>query len=269
MRTLLNDDCVATGVSYPKGGSRYNNAEINLDGIANVADSLAAIKRLVFEDGVLTMKELIDAVRDDFQDREGLRQRLLNRAPKFGNDDNYVDEIAARAHKHAMEILAEQPSIRGGHCVGTPTVGMTGPSQVNAVGSASPDGRRRADPVVDSIGPSQGRDRNGPTAMLNSVSKLDMSGAVCGATLNIKFHPSMLASEKGPGLLYSLLEGYFNKGGINAQLHVVDDAVLKAAQQEPEKYKDLVVRVAGYNANFVDLPRNIQNDIIARTAQTG
>ena len=153
--------------------------------------------------------------------------------------------------------------------MGTPTVGMTGTAQINVVGSASPDGRHREDPVVDSIGPSQGRDRNGPTAMLNSVSKLDMIDAVCGATLNIKFHPTMLANENGPGLLYSLLEGYFNKGGINAQLHVVDDAVLKAAQLEPEKYKDLVVRVAGYNANFVDLAKNIQDDIIARTAQTG
>ncbi|MFC1735329.1 pyruvate formate lyase family protein [Candidatus Hydrogenedentota bacterium] len=266
LRSLLNDDCVKTGVSFAKGGSRYNNSEINTDGIANTVDSLMVIKMLVFDKKMLTLSELVDAIKADFEGHEDLRQTIINHVPKFGNDDDYVDEIGVRVNDHVMEVLAEQKLLRGGHCVATPIVGMGVQWYRDQIGSASPDGRRASDPLVDSIGPAQGRDRNGPTAMLNSVTKLNVDLAVCGVTLNMKFHPSVVTGEGGADIIENLVSAYFAKGGMHIQPAVVDDEVLKEAQLDPEKHRDLVVRVAGYNATFVDLSRHIQDEIISRTA---
>ncbi len=266
LRTLLTDDCVKRGVSFLKGGVRYNNAEITIDAVATVADSLTAIKKAVFDQRRIPLPELVEAVKTDFRGREDLRLFLLNRMPKYGNDDNRADEMAAKVFEHISEKLSRIPTIRGGRWVATPNLGMTALTVRDRVGSATPDGRHVKDPLGDSIGPAQGRDRNGPTAMINSVTKLDMGRAIIGGIMNMKFHPSVVAGEGGPDVLLALLSTYFAKGGLHAQLNVVSNEILLEAQREPEQYRDLVVRVAGYSANFVDLPRPVQDDIIQRTA---
>jgi formate C-acetyltransferase len=266
VRTLLTDDCVERGLSLTRGGARYNNSEVFIDAVSTTADSLTAIKKVVFEEKRVALPELVEALRTDFQDREDLRLYLLNRIPKYGNDDDSADEMAAKVFSHISEKLARIPTVRGGRWVATPNVGMGTLTNAESVGSASPDGRHATDPLGDSLGPAQGRDRNGPTAMINSVTKLDTHRAIIGGIVNMKFHPTMVAGEGGPDVMSNLLSTYFAKGGLYAQLNVVDDETLLEAQHNPERHRDLVVRVAGYSANFVDLPRSVQDDIIHRTA---
>jgi len=268
VRTLLTDDCVERGLSLTRGGARYNNSEVFIDAVSTTADSLTAIKKVVFEEKRVALPELVQALTTDFQDREDLRLYLLNRIPKYGNDDDAADEMTAKVFSHISEKLARIPTVRGGRWVATPNVGMGALTNVERLGSASPDGRHAADPLGDSLGPAQGRDRNGPTAMINSVTKLDTRRAIIGGIVNMKFHPTMVAGETGLHVMSNLLSTYFAKGGLHAQLNVVNDETLLEAQRNPERHRDLVVRVAGYSANFVDLPRSVQDDIIQRTAVT-
>ena len=266
VRTLLTDDCVERGLSFTKGGARYNNSEVLVDAVSTVADSLTAVKQAVFEEERVTLADLVDAVKTDFRGREGLRLYLLNRIPKYGNDDDSADEMAVRVFNHISEKLARIPTVRGGRWVATPNVGMGALTNVERLGSATPDGRHAADPLGDSLGPAQGRDTNGPSAMINSVTKLDMHQAIIGGILNMKFHPTLVAGEGGTDVLMDILSTYFAKGGLHAQLNVVSNETLLEAQEHPERYRDLVVRVAGYSATFVDLPKHVQDDIIQRNS---
>jgi len=266
LRTLLTDDCVERGLSFTRGGARYNNSEVVIDAVSTTADSLTAIKKAVFEEKRVTLPELVEALKTDFRDREDLRLYLLNKIPKYGNDNAEADDMAARVLSHISEKLARIPTVRGGRWVATPNVGMGALTEAASVGSATADGRHAADPLGDSLGPSQGRDTTGPTAMINSVTKLNLRGAIIGGILNMKFHPTMVSGDAGPDMMLNILTTYFAKGGLHVQLNVLSEETLREAQKHPERHRDLVVRVAGYSANFVDLPTHVQDDIIQRTA---
>ncbi len=269
--SALTDDCIEKGIDITAGGARYNSTGVCGYGMANVGDSLAAIKKLVFEEGKLTLKDILDGMSANFEGKEALRQMLLNEVPKYGNDDDYVDSIVVGVCRHFCEELEPYRNPRGGkyhaHLF----------SFVAAVGGgtstgALPDGRLAGEPVANSLAPQQGRDRNGITAFLKSVSKIDQTLAAAGTSLIFDLHPSILSGGNGSdgvAKLESLLTTYLDLGGGHVECNIVDEQVLRAAQEEPEKYRNLSVRVAGYSAYFVNLSREMQEHIIQKTKNRG
>ena len=233
-------------------------------GPTNVADSLAAIKKVVFEDQKITMAQLIEALDHNWEGYEEIRQMML-RAAKYGNDDDYADEIAARVHHRTSEVMAEFTDRFGNPCRGDGS-GVSGTYGLALHTPATPDGRRTGDPFSDAtLSPSQGRDGRGPTAVLNSAAKIDTCKTY-NHLLNQKFLPSMLEGDMKP-IFVSYLRTWGDLGISHIQFNVIDRETLLAAQKNPEKYPDLIVRVAGYSAYFVDLSKGLQDSIIARTEQ--
>jgi formate C-acetyltransferase len=264
--SLVIHDCIENGRDVTAGGAHYNFSGPQGVQIANVADSLAAVRQAVFEERWLSAGELLDALRRDFEGHELLRQRLIYRVPKYGNDDDRVDGYAARWADRYSELVGRYPTIRGGaYQPGFYTVSAHVPMGANV--GATPDGRRAGTPLADGgLSPSAGRDRRGATAVLRSVSKLNLELASNGTLLNMKFLPSFFA---GPGALDKfvvLLRGFCRLKIPHVQFNVVSAETLRAAQAEPEAYRHLVVRVAGYSAYFTELDRQLQDEIIARTA---
>jgi formate C-acetyltransferase len=262
------DDCIARGKAVEEGGAVYNFSGPQGVGVANMADSLAAIKKLVFEDKTLTMAQLKNAVDKNFEGTEGesVRQMLLNRAPKYGNDVEYVDRIAREATLVYCKEVDRYHNPRGGQFQ-PGLYPVSGNVSTGAVMGATPDGRKAHTPVADGVSPTGGADKSGPTATVMSVAKLDHAEASNGTLLNMKFHPTALKGEKGLDDLITVTEGLFTHGGSHVQYNVVSKETLLAAQEDPEEYKSLVVRVAGYSAFFTVLDRSVQNDIISRTEQ--
>ena len=262
------DDCIGRGKAVEEGGAVYNFSGPQGVGVANLADSLAAIKKLVYEDRVLSMAQLKKAVDSDFAGAEGesVRQMLLNRAPKYGNDIDYVDRIAREATLVYCKEVDRYHCPRGGQFQ-PGLYPVSGNVSTGAAMGATPDGRKAHAPVADGVSPSGGADRGGPTATVLSVAKLDHAEASNGTLLNMKFHPTALKGDKGLDDLISVTEGLFTHGGSHVQYNVVSKETLLAAQENPEEYKSLVVRVAGYSAFFTVLDRSVQNDIISRTEQ--
>ncbi len=262
----LVDDCIAEGKSLQEGGAHYNFTGPQGVGVANAGDSLAAIKKLVFDDKAVTLAELREALDTDFEGRESLRQMLVNRAPKYGNDDEYADEIAKEAALIYCNEVNRYTNPRGGQF----QPGLY-PASANVplgwVVAATPDGRHAWTPVADGVSPISGYDTSGPTASVLSVAKLDHHIASNGTLLNQKFHPTALAGDHGLDNLISVTETYFRNGGFHVQYNVVSRETLEDAQAHPENYKSLVVRVAGYSAFFTALDKTLQDDIIARTEQ--
>jgi formate C-acetyltransferase len=233
-------------------------------GPTNVADSLAAIQKVIFEDRKITMARLIEALDHNWEGYEEVRQMML-RAPKYGNDDEYADQIAARIHHRTSEALAEFTDRFGNPCRGDGS-GVSGTYGLALHTPATPDGRRAGDPFSDAtLSPSQGRDTRGPTAVLNSAAKID-TRKTYNHLLNQKFLPSMLEGEMKP-IFVSYLRTWGDLGISHIQFNVIDRETLLAAQKNPERYSDLIVRVAGYSAYFVDLSKGLQDSIIARTEQ--
>ena len=233
-------------------------------GPTNVADSLAAIQKAVFEDRKITMARLIEALDHNWEGFEEVRQMML-RAPKYGNDDDYADQIAARVHHRTSEVLAEFRDRFGNPCRGDGS-GVSGTYGLALHTPATPDGRRTGDPFSDAtLSPSQGRDTRGPTAVLKSAAKVD-TRKTYNHLLNQKFLPSMLEGEMKP-IFVSYLRTWGDLGISHIQFNVIDRETLLAAQKNPERYSDLIVRVAGYSAYFVDLSKGLQDSIIARTEQ--
>ncbi len=263
----LVEDCIAEGRSLQEGGAHYNFTGPQGVGVANAGDSLAAIKKLVFDDKKLTADELCEALETDFEGKEDLRQMLLNRAPKYGNDNDYADEIAKEAALIYCNEVNRYTNPRGGKF----QPGLY-PASANvplgSVVTATPDGRKAWTPLADGVSPISGCDTCGPTASVLSVAKLDHEIASNGTLLNQKFHPSAIEGEKGLENLKSITETYFQNGGFHVQYNVISRETLEDAQSNPEEYKGLVVRVAGYSAFFTALDESLQNDIIARTEQT-
>ncbi|NPV68283.1 MAG: glycyl radical protein [Anaerolineae bacterium] len=262
--SLLIDDCIATGKDYHDGGARYNTSYIQGVGLGSITDSLAALKYHVFEQRTFSMDALLAILAEDFEGHQRERQLLLNRTPKYGNDDDYADAIMVRVFEAYFNAIDGRPNTRGGrYCIDLlPT---TCHVYFGSVIGALPDGRRAWQPLSEGISPVQGMDRHGPTAVLRSAAKMDHV-RTGGTLLNQRFTPQVLASDDDLDKLVQLVRTYFRMDGHHIQFNVVDSATLRDAQQHPEQYRDLIVRVAGYSDYFCDLGRALQDEIIARTA---
>jgi formate C-acetyltransferase len=260
---VLIDDCVEKGVDYNAGGARYNNTFIQAVGIGSVTDSLAAMQQVVYDDRTLTLAELVSILESDFEGGEPLRQRLVHRMPKFGNDDDRADRLMVRTFDALLELIDGRPDARGGK-YRLEMLPTTSHVYFGSVTGATPDGRRAGQPLSEGISPVQGADRLGPTAVLRSAAKMDHV-KTGGTLLNMKFTPSLLEGEDGIQTLGHLVRGYFRLDGHHMQFNVVRAETLREAQRSPEEHRDLIVRVAGYSDYFCDLSAELQEEIIART----
>jgi choline trimethylamine-lyase len=261
----LYDECVRKGIDFACGGTApHNTFAFWVSGAPNVGDSLAAIKEAVFEDKSITMPELIEALNKNFEGEEKLLQ-ILKKAPKFGNDDEYVDSIVNEVLTHAGNEAAKYVSATGAKSnLGAGTVTASLP--LGYMVGALPDGRKAGEPLAEGgISPYQGRNLSGPTATMNSIAKLDHLKLTGGSVLNMRFNPDSLKDTGKLRKFVTLLRTYFETGGYHVQFNIVDSNTLKEAQKHPAQYRDLLVRVATYSAYFVDLPAELQNDLIART----
>ena len=261
--SLFIDDCAANGKDYNDGGARYNTNYIQGVGLGTATDSLAAIKYSVFDNRIITMDELLKALKADFRGYEALRQRLVNKTPKYGNDDDYADGITKAIFEAYYESIDGKPTAKGG-CYRINFLPTTVHIYFGKSVGATPDGRKAGEPVSEGVSPVQGADRKGPTAVIKSVSKIDHA-RTGGTLLNQKFTPHLLADEDGLDKLGSLIRTYFRLDGHHIQFNVISSETLRDAQKHPEKYRDLIIRVAGYSDYFVDLSPELQNEIIKRT----
>ncbi len=261
--SLLIDDCITTGRDYHDGGARYNTSYIQGVGLGTLTDALCALKYHVFDQATLTIEAMLEALRADFDGHARVQQLFLNQTPKYGNDDDYADDVMVAAFNAYFDVVDGRPNTRGGtyHIDLLPT---TCHVYFGSVIGATPDGRRAGRPLSEGISPVQGADRHGPTAVIKSVAKIDHA-RTGGTLLNQKFTPQLLQDEAGLEGLVHLVRTYFRLDGHHVQFNVVDAATLRAAQQNPEQYRDLIVRVAGYSDYFCDLNRALQDEIIART----
>ena len=261
--SLFIDDCITRGRDYYSGGARYNTTYIQCTGLGTITDCLSTLKKHVFEDKKFTMDELLHAVANNFEGNEKMRQFIMNRTPFFGNDDDYADSIAVKVYNDLVTAIEGHPNTRGGKT----QLNMLSTTCHNYFGSvcgASVNGRLAHFAISDGTSPAHGADTNGPTAVIKSLGKLDqtLSG---GTLLNVRFVPSILKREEDLRKLVSLIRAYFNMGGHHIQFNIVDTQTLLDAQQQPDDYKDLLVRVAGYSDYFNDMTEQLQNEIIART----
>lgn len=274
--SLLTDDCIARGKDYHSGGARYNTTYIQGVGVGTMTDELSAIKKHVYEDRTLSkvpgdvrsgMSALLELLSVDFAGHERERQMLLNRTPRYGNDDDAADDLMLRVFEAYFNAVDGRKNLRGGeyHVNLLPT---TCHVYFGSVTGATPDGRKAWTPLSEGVSPVQGADRNGPTAAARSVAKMDHV-RTGGTLLNQKFTPQVLANDEGLDKLVQLVRGYFKLDGHHIQFNVVDVETLRAAQQNPEQYRSLIVRVAGYSDYFCDLSKTLQDEIIARTGHEG
>ena len=274
--STLTQDCIGRGKTIKEGGAVYDFISGLQIGIANMADSLAAIKKLVVEEKKITPQQLWDALQDDFMSEENqkIQSMLINEAPKYGNDDDYVDQLVVEAYDSYINEIKKYPSTRyqrgpvGG-------IRYAGTSSISAnVGQgygtmATPDGRKAHTPLAEGCSPAHAMDKNGPTAVFKTVSKLPTHEITGGVLLNQKVTPQMLATEENKEKLEMIIKTFFNRlHGYHVQYNVVSRETLIDAQKNPEKHRDLIVRVAGYSAFFNVLSRATQDDIIERTEQT-
>lgn len=261
--SVIIDDCIAKATDYNAGGARYNTNYIQGVGLGSIADALAAIRALVFQRKLLTMPQLLTALATDFNGDPALQQLLLNKAPKYGNDDNAADQLAAQVFQIFYQAVDGRPTVKGGR-YRINMLPTTCHVYFGAMTGATADGRNAGKPFSEGISPVQGADRLGPTAVLRSAAKIDHL-KTGGTLLNQKFTPAILAGEAGLQKLMALVRTYFRLDGHHIQFNVVDRTTLLAAQLDPQKHRDLIVRVAGYSDYFCDLSKELQDEIIART----
>jgi formate C-acetyltransferase len=263
--SLLIDDCIAHGKDYHDGGARYNTTYIQGVGLGSITDAMSSIKYHVYDQQTLSMAELLNVLHADFVGHEQVRQMLLNKTPRYGNDDDYADRLMTRIFDVYFAAVDGRPNTKGGvyHINLLPT---TVHVYFGKVTGATADGRRAGTPLSEGVSPVQGADRRGPTAVIRSVAKMDHA-RTGGTLLNQKLTPQLLRSDDGLDRLVQLIRSYFQLDGHHIQFNVVDAATLIAAQRQPEQYRDLIVRVAGYSDYFCDLGKALQDEIIARTEQ--
>ena len=261
--SILIDDCIRNGRDYADGGARYNTNYIQGVGIGTLADCLSAVRTHVFETHAVDMEELMRTMEQNFEGNERLRQLMLNRTPRYGNDDDRADDLMREGFEMFYEAVNGRPNTKQG-VYRIQMLPTTCHVYFGSVTGATPDGRLSGMPVSEGISPVQGADRTGPTAVLRSAAKMDHV-RTGGTLLNQKFTPDLLAGEEGIEDLTRLVRSYFTMGGHHIQFNVVDAATLRAAQQHPEQHRDLIVRVAGYSDYFCDLGKTLQDEIIART----
>ncbi len=253
------------GRDYNSGGPLYNTTYIMGVAPATCTDSLAALKYHVFERKTVTMEDLLEALAYNFEGREKLRLLLWNKTPKFGNDDDYADAILMDVFNAFFDEVDGRQNTKGG-CYRVNYLSTTCHVYFGSMTGATPDGRRAWESLSDGISPVQGADHHGPTAVVKSAAKMDHA-RTGGTLLNQKFTPQLLKGEDGIENVAQLVRSYFRLGGHHIQFNVVTEATLRAAQANPEKYRDLIVRVAGYSDYFCDLTRALQEEIIMRTEQ--
>ncbi len=262
--SIFMDDCMERGLDCTWGGCRYNEYGGTATGLATVADSLTAIKYMCFDKKICTTRELYDAVMANWEGYEDLQAQIIKEVPHFGNGDPYADEMMDWVTNAYYEMCQGISSKRAKIF----RAGLYGASDHVAQGYvtwATPDGRVLGQPIADGASPCQGRDINGPTAVLSSANTYDHSKFMDGMALNIRIHPSALSRQDGIDKLRDMTKAYLDAGGMEVQYNVVSTEDMKAAQEDPEKYRDMVVRIAGYSAYFVELSRDQQNDLITRT----
>ena len=261
--SALIEDCIEKGICREEGGAHYNfNTGSVASGSTDAGDSLTAIKKLIFEDKKITMDQLCDALDSNFEGYDELLQMLL-KAPKFGNDDDYADEQVAWVLHQWVSEFEKMKNLRGGHCSpgGSP---MWSYIPLGAVVGALPSGRLAGEPLADAASPSAGKDVNGPTAVLKSMGKIDNVEITGGVVLNMRIDPAVFKDEDVKRLA-DLIRAFIDQKIYHIQINAVSSDTLKAAQKEPEKYRDLMIKVAGYNAFFTQLGKPLQDSIIART----
>ncbi len=273
--STLTEDCIGRGKTIKEGGAIYDFISGLQVGIANMADSLAAIKKLVFEEKKITPSQLWNALEDDFTSEENqkIQRMLINNAPKYGNDDDYVDNLIVEAYQSYIDEMKKYPNTRYGR---GPIGGIryAGTSSISAnVGQglttlATPDGRKARTPLAEGCSPAHAMDKCGPTAVFKTVSKLPTHEITGGVLLNQKVTPAMLSTEENKTKLEMIIRTFFNRlDGYHVQYNVIDKETMLDAQIHPEQHRDLIVRVAGYSAFFNALSRATQDDIIGRTEQ--
>ena len=265
--SVMTEDCIGSRKDVMAGGARYTGVGFNLGGIGTAVDALAAIRDVVYDKNMVTLEACMEILDDDFEDSEQIQRYLSARAPKYGNDQSRewdVDQIAFRLEKRVSDTLKEYRNYWGGpYRLGLYTVEDHAIMGMHT--GATADGRKSGESLSNSSGASQGKDKHGPTALINSVTNFPMEEVGNGMVLDVKFTPSLLEEETGKRALRSLIGTYFHKGGMEMQISVVSGETLRAAQEHPENYADLIVRVSGFSAYFCSLRKATQDEIIKRT----
>jgi formate C-acetyltransferase len=263
MLSISMEGCMEKGLDCGSGGCKYNSYGGTATGLATIADSLAAIKYLCFDKKTVSTRELYDAFISNWEGHEPLRQRVLSEAPHYGNGDPYADDelkwVCDLYYDQCKQCYSERSKVY--------KAGMYGAADHVQQGEwswATPDGRKTGEPIADAISPAQSRDKNGPTAVFSSACCFDHTKFMDGMALNLRMHPSVVSNDEGVKKLRDVTKAYFKNGGLECQYNIVDTDTLRKAQQTPSDYRDLVVRIAGYSAYFIELGRDLQNDIIAR-----
>lgn len=261
--SVVIEDCIKKGKDYYDGGPRYNTNYIQCTGLGTVTDSLSAIKKHVFENKTFSMDRLLNAVTNNFEGDELLRQTILNKTPFWGNDDVYADDIAVRVYNDLINTIEGKPNIKG-EAFHLNMLSTTCHIYFGKVLGATPNGRLAGKSISDGTSPSHGADTHGPSSVIKSLAKLDQTKSG-GTLLNLRFLPSLLKKDEDIKKLGKLIRSYFSLGGHHVQFNIVDTATLLAAQETPEDYKDLLVRMAGYSDYFNDMNADLQQEVIERT----
>ena len=261
--SAIIDGCLEKGKDYTEGGAIYNFSSITAYGFATLVDSLYNIKKVIYEEKLMTMPELIQILNSNFKGQEELRQKLINKYNKWGNDNEDIDQLANKMWDLFCSEVVKHKCIRNG-CYNPGAYSMGVHVIEGFFTKASADGRKTMQALSNSLSPVNNMEKKGLTATLNSIAKLNYSLSINGVAVNIRIHPQNISSEENVDKFYYLLKSYFDKGGMQIQPNIVSTDTLRDAQKHPEKYPDLVVKVGGYNATFVDLGTPIQNDIIDR-----
>jgi formate C-acetyltransferase len=258
------EGCMRKGADVMRGGAKYNSTGLSGIGLGNTTDCLAIIDRLCFKDKTCTTRELYDAIMHNWEGYDDIRSYINNQAPRYGNGESEADEFCTWLAQSYAEMANNKTGPRGRYAAGLYPVTMH--VVYGALTGATPDGRCSGEPLSDGISAVQGMDRNGPTAILNSVTCFDHRAFSNGVLLNMRFHPTVLSAEEGFDKLRALMSAYFfEMGGGEMQLNIVSSDTLRDAQERPDNYKDLVVRIAGFSAYFVEVYKASQDDLIRRT----
>lgn len=261
--SLLIDDCISTGKDYHNGGARYNTTYIQGVGLGTITDCMTAIQQHVFEEQTFKMEILLQALEGNFEGAERLRQVLLNKTSRYGNDDDRADGVMVRLFDAYYDAVVGRKNTKGG-AYQINLLPTTCHVYFGSVTGATPDGRHAWQPLSEGVSPVQGADRHGPTAVLRSVAKMDHV-RTGGTLLNQKLTPNLLSDDAGLEKLVQLVRTYFKLDGHHIQFNVVDVETLREAKAHPEQHRDLIVRVAGYSDYFCNLSESLQDEIIART----
>jgi len=261
--SIIIDDCIINGKDYNDGGTKYNTSYIQIVGMGSITDCLASLKYNIYDNQICTMEQMLEVLKNNFEGFEEIRQKLLHRTPKYGNDKEYADGITQQVFEIVYSAIDGRPNTRGGvHRINLlPT---TVHIYFGIVTGATPDGRKAFTPLSEGISPVQGMDINGPTSVIKSAGKIDHL-RTGGSLLNQKFSPKFFSSESGIDNVAHLIRSYFKMGGHHIQFNVVSANTLRAAQNDPVQYHNLIVRVAGYSDYYINLGKDLQDEIIKRT----